>query len=49
MHAGLPKATLKNRSGCFPFLPYAGINRIRFNGSTLMFKSVSGEIATPRK
>ena len=48
MHGGLPKAPSDNRSGASSFLPYAGINRIRFNGSTLDVRSVSGENAAPR-
>jgi len=46
MHAGLPKGRVNQAA--FKFLPYAGINRIRFNGSIRSKPDVSGQQATPR-
>jgi CDP-diacylglycerol--glycerol-3-phosphate 3-phosphatidyltransferase len=48
MLVGLPKAPRSIRYAAPSFLPYAGINRIRFNGSTLVKRRVSGAFAAPR-
>jgi len=46
MHGGCRKCPHEQCQDTFRSCPYAGINRIRFNGSTLV--GVSGENATPR-
>ncbi len=48
MHAGLVETGAAFGNPRSKLLPYAGINRIRFNGSTPV-ASVSGARATPRK